>query len=46
MRRALDEARTESGLERSVLQSSAEGLHLYQRMGYRSVARYAVFAKS
>jgi GNAT superfamily N-acetyltransferase len=46
MRRALDGARTESGLERSVLQSSAEGFHLYQRMGYRSVVRYAVFARS
>ncbi len=46
MRRALDEAHAESGLERSVLQSSVEGLHLYQRMGYRSVVRYAVFARS
>jgi len=46
MRRALDEAHAESGLARSVLQSSTEGLHLYQRMGYRSTARYAVFARS
>lgn len=46
MRHALEQAHAESGLERSVLQASAAGFHLYQRMGYRTVTRYAVFAYS
>jgi ribosomal protein S18 acetylase RimI-like enzyme len=46
MRHALAQAQAESGLERSVLQASPAGFHLYQRMGYRTVTRYAVFASS
>jgi len=44
MRHALAHSRAESGLERSVLESSAAGFHLYQRMGYRTITRYSVFA--
>ncbi|MGA2328835.1 MAG: GNAT family N-acetyltransferase [Bryobacteraceae bacterium] len=46
MRHALERAQAESGLECSVLQASAAGFHLYQRMGYRTITRYAVFAYS
>jgi ribosomal protein S18 acetylase RimI-like enzyme len=46
MRHALEHAHAESGLQRSVLQSSAAGFHLYERMGYRTVTRYAIFACS
>lgn len=46
MRQALEQAQAESGLDRSVLQASAAGFHLYQRMGYRTITRYAVFACS
>jgi GNAT superfamily N-acetyltransferase len=46
MRHALECAQAESGLQRSVLQASAAGFHLYQRMGYRPVTRYAIFAYS
>jgi GNAT superfamily N-acetyltransferase len=44
MRHALLQARAESGVERSVLQSSEAGLLLYRSLGYRTVTRYAVFA--
>jgi GNAT superfamily N-acetyltransferase len=43
MRHALAQARRESDLERTVLQSSEAGFALYQRMGYQTVARYWVF---
>lgn len=46
MRHALEQARAESGLERSVLESSDAGFRLYERMGYRTITRYAVFAGS
>jgi GNAT superfamily N-acetyltransferase len=44
MRHALECARGETGLTRSVLQSSDAGYSLYQKMGYRTVATYSVFA--
>ena len=44
MRHALEEARREHGIERSILQSTPAGLHLYQRMGYRTVTSVAVYA--
>ena len=44
MRQALEHIRRTTGIERSVLQSSEAGYSLYQKMGYRTVVRYAVFA--
>ncbi len=46
MRYALETARREAGIEATVLESSAPGLRLYERMGYRAVTQYAVFAYS
>jgi ribosomal protein S18 acetylase RimI-like enzyme len=46
VRHALAEARAQSGIEETVLQSSQAGFRLYQRMGYHTVTRYAVFAYS
>lgn len=44
MRHALDKAREEHGLERTILQSTAQGLPIYQRMGYRTVTRVTVYS--
>ncbi|MBZ5584161.1 MAG: GNAT family N-acetyltransferase [Acidobacteriia bacterium] len=44
MRRALEEARREHGIERSILQSTPAGFRLYERMGYRTVTRVSVYA--
>ncbi|HOL73555.1 MAG TPA: GNAT family N-acetyltransferase [Bryobacteraceae bacterium] len=44
MRHALAQAQQVSGIERSVLEASEQGYRLYEKMGYRTVARYAVFA--
>src|SRR5947209_5193700 len=48
MRHALADARRQSrathGMERVVLQSTPAGLNLYQRMGFRTVARVAVYS--
>lgn len=44
MRHALGQVAWRCGIERSVLQSSEAGYGLYQKMGYRTVVRYAVFA--
>jgi ribosomal protein S18 acetylase RimI-like enzyme len=43
-RHAIERAREESGCERCVLQSSPEGFGLYERMGFRQVTRYSVYA--
>jgi ribosomal protein S18 acetylase RimI-like enzyme len=43
MRHALDQARGEHGLSRTILQSTPQGFELYQRMGYRTVTSVAVF---
>jgi hypothetical protein len=43
MRHALEQARLEHGLSRTILQSTPQGLDLYQRMGYRTVTSVAVF---
>jgi GNAT superfamily N-acetyltransferase len=45
VRHALQEARTASNTERTVLESSDAGFHLYRRMGYRTITRYAIFAR-
>jgi ribosomal protein S18 acetylase RimI-like enzyme len=44
MRYALAESRKELGVVPAVLQSTPAGLHLYERMGFRTVARVAVYA--
>jgi len=44
MRRALEDARRTHGIERSVLQSTPAGYRLYERMGYRTVTRVAVYS--
>jgi GNAT superfamily N-acetyltransferase len=44
MRYALEKAREEHGLERTILQSTAQGLPIYQRMGYRTVTRVTVYS--
>jgi ribosomal protein S18 acetylase RimI-like enzyme len=44
MRYAVAEAQKEHGIERSTLQSTPAGLHLYQRMGYRTITRVSVYA--
>ncbi len=43
MRAALARAYRETGIERTILQSTAAGLSLYRRMGYRSVTSYVVY---
>ena len=43
MRHALDQARREHGVSRTILQSTPQGLELYQRMGYRTITSVAVF---
>ena len=44
MRYAVAEAQREHGVERSILQSTPAGLHLYERMGYRTITRVSVYA--
>ena len=44
MRYAVAEAQRRHGVERSILQSTPAGLHLYQRMGYRTITRVSVYA--
>ena len=43
MRHALERARERHGIERTVLQSTPQGLRLYERMGYTSVTSVAVY---
>jgi GNAT superfamily N-acetyltransferase len=43
MRQALDHARDRYGIERTVLQSTPQGLRLYERMGYSAVTSVAVY---
>ena len=43
MRYALEQARQQDGLSRTILQSTPQGFELYQRMGYRTVTSVAVF---
>jgi ribosomal protein S18 acetylase RimI-like enzyme len=44
VRHALEEVRREYGIERTILQSTPAGYHLYERMGYRTVTRVAVYS--
>jgi len=43
MRHALEQARLEHGLSRTILQSTPQGFELYERMGYRTVTSVSVF---
>jgi len=43
MRSALTRARQEHGIERTILQSTAQGFDLYRRMGYAVVTNVAVY---
>jgi ribosomal protein S18 acetylase RimI-like enzyme len=43
MRQALDRARERYGIERTVLQSTPQGLRLYERMGYSAITNVAVY---
>jgi hypothetical protein len=40
----LEKAREEHGLERTILQSTAQGMPIYQRMGYKTVTRVLVYS--
>ncbi len=44
VRHALDAARREHGIERTILQSTKAGYALYGRMGYRTVTNVAVYS--
>ena len=44
MRHALDAARREHGVARTILQSTPAGYRLYERMGFRTVTRVAVYS--
>lgn len=44
MRHALADARERYGIERTVLQSTPAGFHLYQRMGYQTVTTISVYS--
>jgi ribosomal protein S18 acetylase RimI-like enzyme len=45
LRHAIEEARQDTGIERSVLQATAQGMNLYLRMGYRVVTRFTIFSR-
>jgi ribosomal protein S18 acetylase RimI-like enzyme len=44
VRHALEEARRETGCERTILQSTEHGLNLYMAMGYKTVTTIHVYA--
>ena len=44
IRSSLEDARKSTGLERTVLHATSDGFPVYLRMGYRSVARFPVYA--
>jgi ribosomal protein S18 acetylase RimI-like enzyme len=44
MRHALAAARREHGIEDTILQSTPAGLHLYQRMGFRTITKVGVYS--
>jgi ribosomal protein S18 acetylase RimI-like enzyme len=43
MRIVLDEVSRETSIERTILQSTSEGFHVYQKMGYRRVTQFSIF---
>lgn len=46
LRIALEDCCHRTGLQATILQSSVAGLRLYQRLGYREITRYWVFART
>jgi ribosomal protein S18 acetylase RimI-like enzyme len=44
MRHALEHTRAATGCERTILQSTEQGLRLYESMGYRAVTKVVVYA--
>lgn len=46
VRHAIGQAGAATGITQSVLQSTAAGLNLYQKLGYRQVARYSIYASN
>lgn len=44
MRHAIGRARSESGISRTILQATQQGLRLYERMGYKTVTRIVVYS--
>ncbi len=44
MRYALEDMQKARGIERTILQSTPAGYHLYERMGYRAITRVAVYS--
>ncbi|HKW97477.1 MAG TPA: GNAT family N-acetyltransferase [Bryobacteraceae bacterium] len=44
MRHALAHARERHGIQQTILQSTAQGFHLYRRMGYTPVTNVAVYS--
>jgi ribosomal protein S18 acetylase RimI-like enzyme len=45
LRHAVEEARKETGISRSILQTTDEGFNLYLRIGYRVVTGFSVYTK-
>lgn len=43
IRQVLEQIRNETGIERTVLQTTRSGQHLYTSMGYRAVTNYTVY---
>jgi ribosomal protein S18 acetylase RimI-like enzyme len=45
LRHALREATKQTGIERSVLQATAQGLNLYRRIGFRIVTKFSIYLR-
>ena len=45
LRHAIEEARKDTGITRSILQSTNDGFNLYMRMGYQVVTGFGVYTK-
>jgi GNAT superfamily N-acetyltransferase len=45
LRHAIDEARRETGIDRTVLQATMQGFNLYLRIGYRVVTRFSIYIR-
>ena len=44
LRHAVEQARLQHGISRTALQATTQGLNLYERLGYRTVTRVAVYS--
>ena len=43
MRQVLETIRLETGIEQTILQSTPEGIRVYQRMGYRRATQFSIY---